>query len=247
MPTTVLVARDLATRRGTHRLARGVTRDEQEGFAPAWTSGRRTRSPADGNVDHLSNRGKITRLEVALDGGDRSRLRSPRTSSSTSRRAWPGRRSVETGPVRARILRWANQTPDGSADRLRRLRPHLAAADRRGKAAGEPQRIDGRRRAGARIRAGRFAGRPVDRVRHLERRRRRSCLEDGSDRQAARRGKLTAHPGHYANPAWSPDGERLALIRGRVSSSAAASRRKSSSSTSAGCRGRRRRAVRRPP
>ena len=38
---------------------------------------------------------------------------------------------VESGPVKARILRWPSQSADGRYDRVRGLRPRLAAGDRR--------------------------------------------------------------------------------------------------------------------
>ena len=53
----------------------------------------------------------------------------------------------------------------------------------------------------------------MDRLRHLERYGGGSALER-SDPLAAPPRQLTRAPGHYANPSWSPKGDRLALIRG---------------------------------
>ena len=55
----------------------------------------------------------------------------------------------------------------------------------------------------------------MDRVRHLERHRGWPNLEAPFRPRRSRRAvRLTRAPGHYANPSWSPKGDRLALIRG---------------------------------
>ncbi|HVS33451.1 MAG TPA: amidohydrolase family protein [Thermoanaerobaculia bacterium] len=206
---TVLVVRDLA--RGSERIvARDVTRDEQEGFAqqdlwPPYAISR------DSNTIYFSNRGKITRLDLGTGAAQPIAFTADVEQFLAPRVAWQER--VESGPVRARILRRASQTPDGSAvvfDAFGRIWMQKLAG---GKASGQPQRIT----------AGGGPSREYS----------PAVSPDGqwiafvtwSDSEgghvwktAARTGgapqRLTTIPGHYANPEWSPDGQRLVLIQG---------------------------------
>ena len=77
---------------------------------------------------------------------------------------------------------------------------------------GSPRRLTPAHAAGARVRAGLLAdGRSIAYVSW-------SDAEGGhvwkAPTAAARRAQLTRAPGHYANPSWSPKGDRLALLRG---------------------------------
>jgi Tol biopolymer transport system component len=206
---TVLVHRDLAS--GAERiLVRGVTRDEQEGFAQMdlWPPYALSR---DGRTVIFNNRGKLVRLDVASSETEPIAFTADVEQWLAPRVAWQER--VETGPVRARILRWANQTPDGSGiifDAFGRIWFQRLAG---GKASGEPQRIT-----------------PDDSS--LPRREYApSVSPDGqwiayvtwSDAGGGHVWKtkiggtpqrLTTAAGHYANPEWSPKGDRLVVIQG---------------------------------
>ena len=82
----------------------------------------------DGKSLVFSNHGKL----VAA-----GRRHAERSTTSRSRRAveqfaaprvtW--QEKMEMGPVKAKILRWPSQSPDGTLDRLRGLRARLAAGD----------------------------------------------------------------------------------------------------------------------
>ena len=109
---TVLVARDLAT--GSERiLARGVTRDEEEGFAQAdlWPDYAFT---PDGKSLVFSTRARSSRLDLASRSIREIPFTAP-VSQSRSRRAWRGRRRSSPGRSQAKILRWPSQSPDGSS------------------------------------------------------------------------------------------------------------------------------------
>ncbi len=208
---SVLVARDLAT--GSERiLARDVTRDEEEGFAQAdlWPNYAFT---PDGKSLVFSNKGKIVRLDLASLAIREIPFTAPVSLAVAPRVTW--QEKVESGPVVAKILRWPSQSPDGEDDRLRGVRTHLAAAARRRKGLGGAEAAhEGRRRAAeARVRPDLVARREVDRLRLVERRRGRARLE-GAGRRGGAPVKLTKIAGHYANPAWSPKGDKIALVRG---------------------------------
>ena len=118
---TVLVLRDLASGAREGRSRRGLSPRRAGGLRRRWTSGRATAFTPDGTAIVSRAGGKLPRFDVA-GGARRRRSRSRRRSSSGWRRGWPGRRR-SSGAVRARILRWASQSPDGKHDRLRRLGP----------------------------------------------------------------------------------------------------------------------------
>jgi Tol biopolymer transport system component/imidazolonepropionase-like amidohydrolase len=203
---TVLVRRDL--RSGKEEvLLRGVTRDEQEGFAQMepWP-GYALRNDA----LFFGNHGKITRLDLASKASTVIPFTAQSEHHFAPRVAW--QEKVETGPVRARILRSAAQTPDGKAvvfDAFGRIWMQKLA---NGKADGAPMRIT-----------------PDDAS--LPRREYApSVSNDGwiayvtwSDvegghvwktRVGEKPQKLTTSPGHFANPKWSPDGRKLVVIQG---------------------------------
>lgn len=212
---TVLISRNLAS--GSERiLARNVTRDEQEGFAqmdlwPPYSFSR------DGRTLYFSNHGRITRLDLATGNAQPIPFSAEVEQYLAPRVSWQER--VETGPVRSRILRWANQTPDGSAvvfDAFGRIWIQWIA---NGKASGEPRRLTRdeatlprREYSPAISRDGKWIayvtwndaqGGHVWKV-----------PMPSSNAAAAAPKKLTTLAGHYANPEWSRDGSRLVLIAG---------------------------------
>ena len=212
---TVLVARDLSSG-GERILAQGVTRDEQEGFAQMdlWPGYAFT---PDGSALVFSNHGKLTRL--ALAGGKMEEI--PFTARVEQwlapRVAWQER--VETGPVKARILRWPTQSADGRWIAFEAFGRVWLQESAGGKAVGSPRRLTAdAANSPAREYAPAFSpdGQWIAYVTW-------SDAEGGAVWKArvpsageavAGLEKLTRAPGHYANPAWSPEGDRLVVIRG---------------------------------
>jgi len=211
---SVLVARNLATG-GERVLARGVTRDEQEGFAQMDTWPAYSFSP-DGSAIYFSNHGKLTRLDVAAGTMQNIPFTADVDQSVAPRVAW--RERVETGPVRARILRWPVQSPDRSAvifDAfgriwIQRLNGSVAA--------GSPQRLTAddakapRREYAPAISPD---GQWLSYVTwsdaeggHIWRAR---MPKDGATATPER---LTSVAGHYINPEFSPNGDRIVFIQG---------------------------------
>jgi Tol biopolymer transport system component/imidazolonepropionase-like amidohydrolase len=211
---TVLVARDLDT--GAERpLVRGVTRDEQEGFAQMdlWPNYAFT---PDGSSVVFSNHGKIARLDFA----SRKLTEIPFTVHIEQwlapRVAW--QEKVPSGPVAARILRWPGQSADGKSivfDAFGRVWLQELEA---GKVKGPPRRLTTdapglapREYAPALSPDGRWVAYVTW-----------SDAEGGAvwkmplvaDAAASAPVRLTRRPGHYANPAWSPRSDRLVVIRG---------------------------------
>lgn len=206
---TVLVLRDLTT--GAERiLARDVTRDEQEGFAQMdlWPAYAVTR---DGRQVYYSNDGRITRLDLQSGATQEIAFTADVEQWLAPLVAWQER--VESGPVRARILRWANQSPDGRAivfDSFGRVWIQTVAG---GKASGDPRRLTRDENLPRREYSPSVSpdGRWVAYVTW-------SDAEGGHVWKAPISGgapqRLTRAAGHYANPEWSPDGQRLVLIQG---------------------------------
>ncbi len=208
---TVMVARNLAS--GAERiLARAVTRDEEEGFAQMdlWPNYAFT---PDGKALVFSDNGHLTRLDVA--GGTRQEI--PFTAAVEQfvapRVTW--QEKVESGPVRARILRWPGQSPDGRWIAFQAFGRVWLQELAGGKTVGTPRRLTKDdpalpRREYAPV----FApdGKWIAYVSW-------SDAEGGHVWKApavpgAAPVKLTKHAGHYANPSWSPKGDRLAVLRG---------------------------------
>ncbi len=208
---TVLVVRDLAS--GSERiLARGVTRDEEEGFAQMdlWPNYAFT---PDGKSLVFSNKGKLTRLDVASGAVTDIPFTASVEQWVAPRVTW--QEKVESGPVKARILRWASESADSrwiAFEAFGRVYLQETAA---GKAAGDPRRLTKDDSAlPKREYAPAFSpdGKWIAYVSwsdagggHVW----KAAAAPGSDPV-----RLTKSPGHYANPAWSPKGDRIAVIRG---------------------------------
>ena len=208
---TALVARNLET--GAERiLARPVTRDEAEGFAQMdlWPNYAFT---PDGIALVYSNNGRLTRLELASGASREIPFTAHVEQSIAPRVAW--QEHVEQGPVKARILRWLSQSPDGryvvfeafgriwlqelSAGKLRGA-PRRLTKD----ATGLPPReyapdVSADGQWVAYVSWNDAGGGQVWKAR----------LSPGAVPI-----RLTAQAGHYANPAWSPSGDRIAVLRG---------------------------------
>ena len=211
---TVLMSRDLES--GAERLLlRGVTRDEQEGFAQmdVWPNYAFT---PDGKELVFSNHGKLTRLDLGSGKTREIPLTVKVEQSVAPRVAWQER--VATGPVQAHILRWPSQSPDGkwiAFDAFGRVWLQELAG---GKTAGQPRRLTadsaalpGREYAPAFSPDGKwvaFVTWSDAEGGHLWK------MPMASSGKTATPVKLTRDPGHYANPAWSPKGDRLVLLRG---------------------------------
>jgi Tol biopolymer transport system component/imidazolonepropionase-like amidohydrolase len=208
---TVIVARDLST--GAERiLARGVTHDEMEGFTQMDLWPNYAFLP-DGKSLVFSNHGRIVRLEL----GSGTTRDVPFTAEveqwAAPRVAW--QEKVASGPVEARILRWPNQSPDGKWIVFEAFGRAWMQALSNGKPSGAPRRLTADSPSLApREYAPTFSpdGRWVAFVSwsdaaggHLW----KAPAAPGSSPV-----KLTRVAGHYANPAWSPGGDRIAVLRG---------------------------------
>lgn len=208
---TVLVARTLAT--GAERiLARGVTHDDQEGFAAldVWPNYAFT---PDGSALVYGSKGGLHRLDLAAGSTPKA---IPFTAPVEIALAPTMTRQdrVADGPVSARILRRAQLTPDGTAivfEALGRIWVQPVADQR---ASGAPRRL-----TATEMPAREYSpavspdGQSVAFVSWTD--------AEGGHVWKASLGptpsapqRLTAAPGHYANPAWSPTGDRLAIVRG---------------------------------
>ena len=121
----MLVARTLAT--GAERLlARSLSRDDQEGFAAmdVWPNYAFT---PDGSALIFSSGGHLQRLSLTAGATPVVvPVKIPVDIALAPTVTW--QEKVADGPVEARILRRAQQSPDGRVDRVRGVRPLLAAA-----------------------------------------------------------------------------------------------------------------------
>jgi len=207
---TVLVARDVQT--GAERIVlRGMDKDQQEGFAPmdVWPNYTFT---ADSRHVIVPHHGAVTK--VAIDTGDAQKIAFRATVEQTFAPQVTWQERVETGPVQARILRWATESRDGkwiAFDAFGRVWLQEVAA---GKPVGQPRRLtSGDASLPAREYAPAFSpdSRSIAYVTWTD-------TEGGHLWKASVTGgapqRLTRAAGHYANPSWSPKGDRLALIRG---------------------------------
>jgi Tol biopolymer transport system component/imidazolonepropionase-like amidohydrolase len=212
---TVIVARDIQS--GSERiLLSGVTRDDEEGFTRMDTWPNYAFTP-DGKSLIFSNRGKIQRLNMEnLQVAD-----IPFTATveqwAAPRVAW--QEKVESGDVTARILRWPSQSPDGKWIAFDAFGRIWLQEITEGKAVGTPRRVTSDDPAlPTREYAPAFSydGKWIAYVTWSD--------KDGghvwkipvpdSTKASVTPQKLTKTAGHYANPEWSPDGQKLAVIRG---------------------------------
>ena len=139
-------------------LARGVTRDEMEGFAQMdlWPGYAFT---PDGKSLVFSNHGKLARLEVATGALGEIPFTAEVEQFAAPRVAW--QEKMDMGPVKAKILRWPSQSPDGrwiAFEAFGRVWLQEVVRRKGGRRAAPP---DARRRvpAEARVRAGLLARR----------------------------------------------------------------------------------------
>jgi Tol biopolymer transport system component/imidazolonepropionase-like amidohydrolase len=208
---TVLVLRTLAS--GAERvLARGLDRDEQEGFAQAdlWPGYAFT---PDGASLLLAKRGRIQRLELATGTLREVPFAAQVAQSLAPRVTWQGK--AEAGPVEARILRWPSQSPDGKWVAFEAFGRVWLQALADGKPSGAPRRLTAdapgrpsREYAPAFSPDGQWVAYVTWSDRdggHVE----KAAAAPGSVPQ-----RLTRAAGHYANPTWSAQGDRLAVVRG---------------------------------
>jgi len=207
---TVLVLRELAS--GAERiLARGLARDEMEGFAQEDLYPGYDFTP-DGAAIVIADGGRIARIDVATAARTEIPFRAAVEQSLAPTVAWQD--GVERGDVRVRVLRHPVIASDGTFavfEALGRIwRQPLAG----GRAAGEPLRLT------------------PDRPELPAREYAPSLSPDGawvayvswSDTGLGQVWKvpaaggepvqLTRRAGHYANPIFSPDGSRLVVLRG---------------------------------
>ena len=208
---TVLIARTLAT--GRERvLARGLTRDDQEGFAAldVWPNYAFT---PDGASLVYSSRGHLYRLSLA-DGATPQRIPFTAPVSIALSPTVTRQDRVPQGPVEARILRGLQQAPDGTAfvfEAFGRIWVQPLAA---GRANGTPRRLTAAATPSREYNpAVSPDGRSVAFVTWTD--------ADGGAvwktelaAQPSTPQRLTTAPAHYANPSWSPTGDRLAIVRG---------------------------------
>jgi len=208
---TCLVARDLAS--GSERiLTRGVTRDEMEGFTEGdlWPGYAFT---PDGKSIVFSNKGKLAKLDVASGTVTEIPFTAEVEQSVAPRVAW--QEKIETGTVKAKILRWPNQSPDGRWITFEAFGRVWLQGISGTQTVGAPKRLT---KDDASLPRREYAP---------------AFSEDGkwivyvswSDAEGGHVWKAPATPGavptkitraagHYANPEWSPKGDRIALLRG---------------------------------
>ena len=167
----------------------------------------------DGAALVYSSQGKFFRLELASGTSHEIPFTAHVEQSVAPRVAWQER--VEQGPVKARILRWLSESPNGRSvvfEAFGRIWVQEVSA---GKARGAPRRLT-RDASGLPLRE--YApdispdGQWVTYVSwsdagggHIWKTR----LQPGGAPV-----RLTSQAGHYANPAWSPAGDRIAVLRG---------------------------------
>jgi Tol biopolymer transport system component/imidazolonepropionase-like amidohydrolase len=207
---TVLVARDLES--GAERVVmRGMDKDQQEGFAPMDVWPNYAFLP-DGQHLVVPHRGALSKVSIATGAAQPIAFRATVEQTFAPQVAW--QEKTETGPVQARILRWTTESPDGrwiAFDAFGRVWLQEVAA---GKPVGQPRRLTS---ADASLPAREYApafspdGQSIAYVTW-------SDAEGGHVWKAPAAGgtpqRLTRGAGHYANPSWSPKGDRLAIMRG---------------------------------
>ncbi len=208
---TCIIARDLASG-AEHVLVRGVTRDEMEGFAPLdlWPGYAFT---PDGKTLVYSDNGKIARLDLASKAVTGVPFTAAVEQFAAPRVAW--QEKVASGPVQAKILRWPSQSADGRWITFEAFGRVWLQELSGGRTVGAPRRLT---KDDASLPRREYApafsadGRWIAYVSW-------SDAEGGHVWKAlAAPGvapvRITKAPGHYANPAWSPKGDKIALLKG---------------------------------
>jgi Tol biopolymer transport system component/imidazolonepropionase-like amidohydrolase len=208
---TVMVWRDLET--GSEKiLAKGLTTDEQEGFTRSDLYPNYAVTP-DGKSLIYSNHGKIEKLDIGSKQVSQINFTAKVEQWLAQRVTFQDK--MDMGPVQAHILRWTNQSPDGhwvTYDAFGKIWLQELNA---GKIAGEPRRLtkddpslpkreyapafspDGK--SIAYVTWSDSEGGHVWKI-----------AADGSDAPQ----KLTKKPGHYTNPEWSSQGDKISIIQG---------------------------------
>jgi Tol biopolymer transport system component/imidazolonepropionase-like amidohydrolase len=209
---TVLVLRDLATG-GERILARGLERDEMEGFAQADLYPGYDFLPDDSALV-LSDRGRLVRIDVESGSRQEIAFQAAVEQWAAPRVAWQD--GVDRGPVQVKVLRRPSLSPDGRAIVFEALGRLWRQAVEDGKAVGAPQRLTPAASDAARP--------PREYAPALSPDGSSVAYVSWSDRElgavwrvplaGGEPQRLTARPGHYANPVWSPDGSQLAVFRG---------------------------------
>ncbi len=205
---TLLVVRDLETG-GERVLDRGLSRDDEEGFAQMDILPSAAFTPDGASLFYWS-RGTIHRVEIA----SARQAEVPFTAEVSLALRPLLRTEVPVGrpEFRARLLRWPTLSPDGSLLSFEALGKIWITAIESGKA-GAPRRLtngDGKEYApqfspdGAWIAYVSWSDKDLGHVYKV---------------RASRRGgagpvRLTRRGGHYINPAWSPKGDRIAVVAG---------------------------------
>jgi Tol biopolymer transport system component/imidazolonepropionase-like amidohydrolase len=208
---TVLVARTLGT--GAERiLVRGLTSDDQEGFAAmdVWPNYAFT---PDGQTLIYSSKGALHRLALAADATPQP---IPFTAPVSLALAPTVTRQdrVPQDAVEAKILRRAQQSPDGRAVVFEAFGRVWVQALEGGRAVGAPRRLTVTETPSREYTpAVSPDGQSVAFVSW-------SDADGGAVWKTAlgatpsTPARLTTAPAHYANPSWSPNGDRLAVVRG---------------------------------
>jgi imidazolonepropionase-like amidohydrolase/WD40 repeat protein len=200
--TNTLRLRDL--RSGAERiLARGITRDEQEGFADQDVFPGYAFTP-DGTGVLLTAGGKIHRIGVA-NGKDEVIPFSVRVEQAVAEQIYPPLR-VEEGELRVRIVRWPTLSPDGRTLAFSALGKIwvMSLPD------GEPRRLT---TEAHREYAPAFSpdGQWIAYVTW-------SDEEGGHVWKVSAAGgapqRLTVRAARYVNPAWSRQGDKIAVVVG---------------------------------
>ena len=203
---SALVERDLRT--GAERiLAEGLTRDEQEGFTTLDLYPSYSATP-DGRAVILWSGGKIRRLDLATRAATDIPFKARVEQTLHPFAHWEER--IEDGPLTARILSWPGLAPDSSSLVFSAL-GKVWKQDLQGfSPAGAPRRLTS---SAAREYAPAFSpdGRWVAYTTW-------SDAEGGHVWKLRSSGgkpvRLSARAAHYANPSWSPGGDRLVLVMG---------------------------------
>jgi Tol biopolymer transport system component/imidazolonepropionase-like amidohydrolase len=208
---TILVSRNLDTGAETI-LVHGLSKDEQEGFTRNDLYPNYAATP-DGNSLIYWSKGKIQKLDLQSKQVAEIGFTANVEQWLTPRVTW--QEKIATGPVEARILRWANQSPDArwiTYDALGRVWLQEISGN---KTVGDARRLTkDDPSAPKREYAPAFSpdGKWIAYVTWTD-------SEGGHIWKTAADGsgtpqKLTPRAGHYANPEWSRQGDRITIVQG---------------------------------